>query len=93
MTIDKKLVKDIAFLARLEISNEEEFIEEMQKIVDYFELLNEVDTEGVEPMYTPIEERYKLSERNRKDFEDVELIRNNFPKRENNYLKVPGIHK
>ncbi|ABR30119.1 glutamyl-tRNA amidotransferase [Thermosipho melanesiensis] len=93
MKIDEKLVEEIAFLARLEIDNKKKIINEMQKIVNYFELLNEVNTDNVEPMYTPIEDVYKPQKRQSRFFEDVDLIRDNFPDREKNYLKVPGIHK
>ncbi|EKF48702.1 glutamyl-tRNA(Gln) amidotransferase subunit C [Thermosipho africanus H17ap60334] len=93
MKIDEKLIEEIAKLARLEIENKQEFINEMQKIVDYFELLNNVDTEDIEPMYTPLESSASLRENAVVNFENVEGIRENFPEREGNYLKVPGIHK
>lgn len=93
MKIDEKLVDNVAMLARLKIEDKERFIKEMQKIVDYFQILEEVNTEGVEPMYTPIENSAKLRNGEVKSFDDVEDIRRNFPSREGNYLKIPGIHK
>jgi aspartyl-tRNA(Asn)/glutamyl-tRNA(Gln) amidotransferase subunit C len=93
MKIDEKLVDNVAMLARLKIDDKEKFIKEMQKIVDYFQVLEEVDTKDVEPMYTPIENNVKLRKEDSKNFEDVEEIRKNFPSREGNYLKIPGIHK
>jgi len=93
MKIDEKLVDNVAMLARLKIDDKEKFIKEMQKIVDYFQVLEEVDTKDVEPMYTPIENNVKLRKEDSRNFEDVEEIRKNFPSREGNYLKIPGIHK
>lgn len=93
MKIDEKLVENVAFLSRLEISEKEKFISEMQKIVDFFEVLKEINTEGIEPMYTPLEDNFVLKERQAERFDDIDEIRKNFPEREGNYLKVPGIHK
>ncbi|SHH30109.1 Asp-tRNA(Asn)/Glu-tRNA(Gln) amidotransferase subunit GatC [Thermosipho atlanticus] len=93
MKIDEKLVDEVAMLARLKISDKKTFIKEMQKIVDYFQILEEVDTSELEPMYTPIENATKLRDNKVRNFEDVESIRKNFPNRDRNYLKIPGIHK
>ena len=93
MRIDEKLVENVAFLSRLEISEKEKFISEMQKIVDFFEVLKEINTEGIEPMYTPLEDSFVLKERQAERFDGIDEIRKNFPEREGNYLKVPGIHK
>jgi aspartyl-tRNA(Asn)/glutamyl-tRNA(Gln) amidotransferase subunit C len=52
MTIDKETVDKIAHLARLEITDAErtELMQDMGKILDFMAKLNEVDTEGVEPL-------------------------------------------
>ncbi|MBO8160932.1 MAG: Asp-tRNA(Asn)/Glu-tRNA(Gln) amidotransferase subunit GatC [Thermosipho sp. (in: Bacteria)] len=93
MKIDEKIVENVAMLARLKIDNKEVFIKEMQKIVDYFQILEEIDTSDVDAMYTPIEDNVKLRGNETKKFENAEMIKDNFPSRENNYLKIPGIHK
>lgn len=45
-------IEDIAILAKLELSEKEaeKAMEEMQKMLDYVEKLNELDTSKVEPM-------------------------------------------
>lgn len=52
MNIDKQTVEKIAHLSRLHVSTDE--VTEMQtslsKILNWMEQLNEVDTEGVEPL-------------------------------------------
>ena len=46
-------VKKVAKLANLELTTEEEekYSQQLSKILDYIEQLNEVNTEGVEPTY------------------------------------------
>ncbi|MCX2743383.1 Asp-tRNA(Asn)/Glu-tRNA(Gln) amidotransferase subunit GatC [Mangrovivirga sp. M17] len=52
MKINKETVRKIAHLARLELneSQEESMISELSEILDWVEKLNELDTEGVEPL-------------------------------------------
>jgi len=52
MQIDKETVDKIAHLARLEITDSEkgEMMKDMGKILDFMAKLNEVDTDGVEPL-------------------------------------------
>ncbi len=52
MTIDEKTVDEVAHLARLELSGEEKqaMIKDMNKILDFMDKLNEIDTTGVEPL-------------------------------------------
>jgi aspartyl-tRNA(Asn)/glutamyl-tRNA(Gln) amidotransferase subunit C len=51
--IDVKLVREIASLARLDLSSEETemFVSQFKDILDYVSILNEVDTENVPPAY------------------------------------------
>ena len=53
MSITPKEVRRIAELAHLEFSPDEleRFVGQFQRILDYFEQLQQVDTEGVEPTY------------------------------------------
>lgn len=49
--ISKKEVEHVAWLARLELSEEEKelYTQQFNDILDYFQKLNELDTEGVPP--------------------------------------------
>ncbi len=51
--VDEKLVREIATLARLDLSPEETamFVSQFKDILDYVSILNEVDTENVPPAY------------------------------------------
>ena len=50
-TIDADMVKHVAFLVRLGIQEDEaqDFSHQFTAIIDYFHLLNEVDTRNVKP--------------------------------------------
>ncbi len=51
--VDEKLVKEIASLARLDLTQEETemFVSQFKDILDYVSILNEVDTDDVPPAY------------------------------------------
>lgn len=93
MAIDLDQVRKVALLARLNLSPEEEtqFTDQLSDILDYFEQLNQLDTEGVEPTTRAIE----LSNITRADqlesFGNREEILNCAPEREDSFFKVPKI--
>jgi aspartyl-tRNA(Asn)/glutamyl-tRNA(Gln) amidotransferase subunit C len=91
--IDQEQVKKVALLARLELTPQEEteFTTQLSSILDYFEQLSELDTEGVTPTTRAIE----LSNITRPD-ELVQQIEpstmlNIAPESEEHYFRVPQI--
>lgn len=52
MTITEETIKYVAALAKLNVNEEEKnkIAQELDHILDYIETMNELDTEGVEPM-------------------------------------------
>lgn len=54
MKIDRQTLDKIAHLARLEVkeADAEQMMKDMSEMVTFVEKLNEVDTEGVEPLTT-----------------------------------------
>lgn len=50
--IDDKIIENVCVLAKLSLSEDakEKAKEDMQKILDYIEKLDELDTNGVEPL-------------------------------------------
>lgn len=50
MRVSKDTVKKMAHLARLEVENVEKMQEDMSKILDFMDKLNELDTSGVAPL-------------------------------------------
>lgn len=55
--ITSEEVRRLAWLSKIKISKNEErrYLEEMGEILEYFKMLDEVNTEGVEPTYHVIE--------------------------------------
>ena len=91
--IDREQVKKVAYLARLDITPEEEqqFTTQLNSILDYFEQLSELDTENVPPTTRAIE----LSNITRPDrlnpFPDKEALIKAAPEQEGEYFRVPKI--
>lgn len=93
MAISEEQVKHVAKLAKLSFSQEElhGFTEQLGKIIDMVELLEEIDTEGV-PFTSNVTESINVMR------EDVsvdgwnrdELMRN-VPESEDGFIKVPAI--
>lgn len=49
--LDKKMIEYLSDLSRIDLSEEEQdsLLQDLESILNYIDLLNEVDTEGVEP--------------------------------------------
>ncbi|MGF7144985.1 aspartyl-tRNA(Asn)/glutamyl-tRNA(Gln) amidotransferase subunit C [Anaerotaenia torta] len=52
MTITEETIQYVAALAKLKVTEEEKVraAQDLNRILDYMETMNELDTEGVEPM-------------------------------------------
>ena len=92
-TIDTKTVKHVAFLVRLGISEEEAqtFSGQFSSIIDYFNMLNEVDTENVPPASDIANAENILREDVVKSSMSREEFLKNAPKSERGYVKVPTV--
>ena len=57
MKVDKKLVKQVADIARLDLSEKEvkEFVPQLKEVLEAFSLLDKIDTKGVKPSFHPVE--------------------------------------
>ncbi|MBD0334738.1 MAG: Asp-tRNA(Asn)/Glu-tRNA(Gln) amidotransferase subunit GatC [Cyanobacteria bacterium Co-bin13] len=91
--IDLEQVRKVALLARLDLSPEEEqqFTGQLSSILEYFEQLNELDTENVEPTTRAIELNNITRPDELKPFEGRQEILSCAPEREEDYFKVPKI--
>ena len=93
MKIDDKTVDNIAFLARLEFEKESkaEMINDMTRMLEFVNKLNELDTEGVEPLIYMVEETNML----RDDLSEQSITQKealmNAPKKDSDYFKVPKV--
>jgi len=91
--IDTNTVKYIAHLVRLGISEEEaqKFSGQFSSIIDYFDMLNEVDTENVPPASDITNNKNVLREDVAKPSMSREEFLKNVPQSERGYVKVPTV--
>jgi aspartyl-tRNA(Asn)/glutamyl-tRNA(Gln) amidotransferase subunit C len=93
MTIDVATVRKVARLAR--IAQPEETLEklagELNGIMSWIEQLNEVDTDGVEPMTSAVRMPAPMREDVATEGGDPEVVLSNAPKRAGNFFVVPKV--
>ncbi len=93
MNIDKATVERVANLARLSFTEEEKakVQAEMTKIVSFIEKMNELDTEGVEPLIFMSDEINAFREDNAYTEITKEEALKNAPQKDSDYFKVPKV--
>lgn len=93
MPLDIETVRNIAFLARIKVPEDEldALAGELSNIVDWVEQLSGVDTEGIEPMTSVVE----ITLHERDDVVDDggrrEDVLANAPEREDGFFAVPKV--
>ena len=96
MSITPKEVRRIAELAHLEFSPDEleRFVGQFQRILDYFEQLEQVDTQGVAPTYHGLAEIPDQGavrpDRTRPSLAPQEVLEG-APKAHQGYFRVPRV--
>lgn len=93
MSVTEKEVKYIANLARLQFNDDEisELAGDMNKILGYMELLDEVDTSAVEPLDHVIELDSRFREDKAEDPVSHEDALRNAPDKDSDYFRVPKV--
>lgn len=93
MKVDKETLRKIAHLARLDIKEEDEegMIKDLTEILNWVEQLNEIDTEGVEPLTNMSHEINMLREDSVGEHLDHERALKNAPKRDDDHFRVPKV--
>jgi aspartyl-tRNA(Asn)/glutamyl-tRNA(Gln) amidotransferase subunit C len=93
MSVDRKTVDRIAELSRLEFNEEEkvEITDDMNKMIAFVDQLEEIETEGVDPLIYMLDEQTPL----RKD-EVIQKITQkqalkNAPLKDSDFIKVPKV--
>ena len=91
--IDTNTVKHMAYLVRLGITEEEaqKFSGQFTSIIEYFNMLNEVDTENVPPASDVANAKNILREDVVQPSMSREEFLNNAPQAERGYVKVPTV--
>ena len=91
--IDEAQVRKVAMLGRLDLTDEEvrQFTGQLEAVLAYMDKMNELDTEGVEPLAhcLPISNCLRADEVRPSMGADAALA--NAPQRDGDYFKVPKI--
>ena len=92
--VDEALVKEIASLARLDLSKEETemFVSQFKDILDYVSILNEVDTEHVPPAYLSSANQSVTREDEIEPSVPTNEFLANAPESKDDYVVIPRVH-
>jgi aspartyl-tRNA(Asn)/glutamyl-tRNA(Gln) amidotransferase subunit C len=93
MSVDQATVRRIARLARIRISDNEvpKLEGELNRILEWIELLGEVDTENVEPMTSVVSMQMRKREDAVTDGGYPERVTANAPQSDDNFFMVPKV--
>lgn len=95
MEVNNKLIEDIAKLAKLKFdeSSSEKMKDDLEKILAFVDKLNEIDTEGVEPLiYMSDEVNVLRADEISEETAQDEALKN-APQKDSDYFKVPTVLK
>jgi len=94
--VDEKLVKEIASLARLDLTEEETemFVSQFKDILDYVSILNEVDSdvENVAPAYLSSSNKSVTREDEIEESVPTQEFLSNAPQSKDDYVVIPRVH-
>ena len=91
MKVDKTLVKHVADVARLSLTEKEaeKFVPQLQEILDSFAILNSIDVTGVAPSFHPIPvKNHTRKDIAKKSLHKAEALKNAVHKQDG-YFKGP----
>lgn len=91
--IDENQVRHVAKLSRLDLSEEQvaQFSGQLSEVLEYIEKLNELDTDGVEPLAHCLPLHNVFRDDTVKTSLDIDEALANAPQRFDEYFKVPKI--
>lgn len=91
--ISKEQVEHLAWLSRLELTEEEKnlYTSQLNDVLEYFSKLNELDTEKAPPTYQLIGKLNVFREDEVKPSLPVDEALQNAPRKENRFFKAPRI--
>ena len=95
MEVNNKLIQDIAKLSKLKFddSAEEKMKSDLEKMLAFVDKLNEIDTEGIDPLIYMSEEVNVLREDKVSEQISQEDALKNAPEKDSDYFKVPTVFK
>jgi aspartyl-tRNA(Asn)/glutamyl-tRNA(Gln) amidotransferase subunit C len=91
--ISTKQVEHLAELARIELTEEEKDVltGQLNAVLDYFRILDEADTENIQPILSVLELNNVWREDAPKSSLKVEDVLEGVPRKEKNYIRSPRI--
>lgn len=91
--IDIKTVDEVAHLARLEFNDDAkaEILNDMNRMLQFVDKLNELDTDDVEPLIYMTDEVNVLREDNIEQTITQREALKNAPEKDSDYFKVPKV--
>jgi aspartyl-tRNA(Asn)/glutamyl-tRNA(Gln) amidotransferase subunit C len=91
--IDIKTVEEVAHLARLEFTEEGkvDILNDMNRMLAFVDKLNELDTDGVDPLIYMTDEKNVMREDEPSQTLTQKEALKNAPKKDSDYFKVPKV--
>ncbi len=91
MKIDIKVIEKLENLAMVEVEDKEKMAKDLQEIVNFVEMLNELDTEGIEPSFRVLNITTPLREDEPVKKDIIKDVLAHAPKAKDGYFIVPKI--
>jgi aspartyl-tRNA(Asn)/glutamyl-tRNA(Gln) amidotransferase subunit C len=91
MKIDEKLLSKLEKLSMIKAENKKEMIDDLNQIVEFVEILNEVDTNNVDATFNTLDVSTPLRDDIPVQNDAIKTILANAPKVEGDYFIVPKI--
>jgi len=91
MKIDEKLLAKLEKLSMIKVEEKEKMINDLNQIVEFVEILNEVNTDGIEATFNVLNSATPMREDIPTDSDVIKSVLENAPKVEGNYFIVPKI--
>ena len=90
--IDSALLRKLENLSMIEVENEEKVIEELNRFLEFVEILNQLDVEGCEATFNPLQASAPLRPDEPKSSSEIaKAILKKAPKAIDNFFVVPKI--
>lgn len=95
MAIQENTINELAHLCRLEFSEDQkkEIMSDLNRILLFCEQLNEVNTEGIEPLIYLTDHEHQLREDEAQNALAHETVLKNAPLADTDYFRVPKFIK
>ena len=91
MKIDIKTIEKLENLSMVEIEDKEKMAADLEEIVNFVEMLNELDTEGIEPTFRVLDVTTPLREDEPVKTDIIKDVLAHAPKAKDGYFIVPKI--